>query len=111
MRKLLLDENLPHQIRLEIEGHEVLTVAFMGWSGVENSELLDRAAAERFDALITNDRGIAYGQNGAELPVAVIILRAKANHIEAIRPLYPALQRALHTLKPRTIVTLDDSAP
>lgn len=29
--KLLLDENLHHQIRLEIEDHEILTVAFGGW--------------------------------------------------------------------------------
>lgn len=38
--KLLLDENLPHQLRHEIAGHECSTVAFMGWSGVENGELL-----------------------------------------------------------------------
>jgi hypothetical protein len=28
--KLLLDENLPHQLRNEIAGHEVFTVAYMG---------------------------------------------------------------------------------
>ena len=32
--KLLLDENLPHQLRLELPGHEVITVAYMNWSGV-----------------------------------------------------------------------------
>jgi hypothetical protein len=26
--KLLLDENLPHQTRLEIQGHELYTVAY-----------------------------------------------------------------------------------
>ncbi len=31
--KLLLDENLPHQLRHEVPGHEVFTVAYMGWSG------------------------------------------------------------------------------
>jgi hypothetical protein len=33
--KLLLDENLPHQIRLELPGHEVFTAAYMKWGGVE----------------------------------------------------------------------------
>ena len=38
--KLLLDENLPHALRLELPGHDCYTVAFMGWSGVENGALL-----------------------------------------------------------------------
>lgn len=109
--KLLLDENLPHQIRLEIEDHEILTVAFMGWSGIENGELLNRAAAEGFDALLTNDRGFAYEHDVAYLPVAVIILLAKSNHIEMIRPHYPTLMEALRTIQPRTIVVLGESAP
>jgi hypothetical protein len=33
--KLLLDENLPHQLRHEIGGHECFTVTYMGWSGVK----------------------------------------------------------------------------
>lgn len=32
--RLLLDENLPHQMRLELPGHDVFTVACMGWGGV-----------------------------------------------------------------------------
>jgi hypothetical protein len=31
---------LPHKLRTEIVGHDVFTVAFMDWSGVENGELL-----------------------------------------------------------------------
>jgi hypothetical protein len=42
--KVLLDENLPHQMRLELPGHAVFTAAFMKWSGIENGELLRRAA-------------------------------------------------------------------
>ena len=38
--KLLLDENLPHKLRHEIAGHEVVTAGYMGWSGIENGELL-----------------------------------------------------------------------
>lgn len=49
--KLLLDENLPHQMRLELPGHEVFTAAYMNWGGIENGELLRQAAAEGFDAL------------------------------------------------------------
>jgi len=38
--RLLLDENLPHQLRLELPGHDVFTAAYMGLGGVENGELL-----------------------------------------------------------------------
>ena len=93
--KLLLDENLPHQLRLEIHGHDVFTIAHMGWSGV-----LKRAAEAGFDALITNDRGLEHEQDQSSLPVAVVILMAKANNIEAIRPLCEQLQQVLQTLKP-----------
>ena len=43
--RLLLDENLPHQMRLELPGHDVFTAAYMGWAGVENGEPLRLAAA------------------------------------------------------------------
>jgi hypothetical protein len=102
--KLLLDENLPHKLRAEIAGHEVFTVAYLGWSGIGNGELLARAAAAGFDALITNDRGLEYEVNQTTLPLAVIVLMASSNTIEAIRSLYPALSGALNTIVPRTLV-------
>jgi hypothetical protein len=106
--KLLLDENLPHKLRTEITGHDVFTVAFMGWAGLENGALLTQAAAAGFDALITNDRGLEYEQDQTALPLAVIVLLAPANTIEAIRPLSAALHAALASLKPRTLVKVGE---
>lgn len=104
--KLLLDENLPHQLRLELPGHEVFTAAYMAWSGIENGELLQLAAEAGFDAVITNDRGLEYQQNMGTLPVSVIVLLVKANTIEAIRPLCGELLGALSNLRPRDFVKL-----
>lgn len=73
---------------MELPDHEVFTAAFMKWSGIENGELLRLAAAAGFHALITNDRGLEYEQNLDSLPLAVVVVLAKANTIEAIRPLY-----------------------
>jgi predicted nuclease of predicted toxin-antitoxin system len=102
--KLLLDENLPHQLRHELRGHDVITAAFMGWSGIENGELLTVAAANAFDAIITNDRGIEHEQNLQSLPLAVVVLMARANTLEAIRPLVPNLLAQLQILLPKTLV-------
>jgi hypothetical protein len=104
--KILLDENLPHQIRLELPGHEVFTAAYMKWDGIENGELLRLAAAAGFDALITNDRGLEYQQNLGSLPVTVIVVLAKANTLEAIRPAYGELLAVLARIRPGEFVKL-----
>jgi predicted nuclease of predicted toxin-antitoxin system len=101
--KLLLDENLPHQLRRELPGHDCYTVAYVGWAGVENGELLARAAGEGFDAFVTKDANVQYEQNLANLPIAVIILRCASNDIDDIRPLLPTLLNALAHLPPKQI--------
>src|SRR5690349_23330108 len=60
--RILLDESLPIELRLDITGHDVRDVTGMGWSGLKNGELLARAATS-FDALVTADQNIEYQQN------------------------------------------------
>ena len=91
--KLRLDENLPHEMRHHLPGHDAFTVAYMQWGGISNGELLQRVAGEGFDALITIDSGIQYEQNLASLPCAVVILRAQSNAWEHIDPHMAALLR------------------
>lgn len=101
--KLLLDENLPHQLRHEIPGHDCSTVAFMGWGGVENGELLRRAAGAGFDALLTKDANVQYEQNLVNLPLAVVIIHAASNDVDDIRPLLPALLAELTSLSAKQV--------
>lgn len=105
--KILLDENLPHQLRHEIHGHELFTAAYMGWSGIENGDLLKLAASSGFDALITNDHGLEYEQNQNALALAVVVLIVKSNTIEAIRPLYNNLTAALGRLQPGALIKVE----
>jgi len=102
--KFLLDENLPHDLRHLLTDHEVFTVAFMKWSALENGELLAKAASEGFDALLTKDQGIEHQQNLTDLPLSVVILQAKSNKLEDIRPLVPALLKALQTIAKKTVI-------
>jgi hypothetical protein len=106
---LLLDENLPHALRSVIVGHEVTTVAFLGWSGLDNGRLLAAAAEKGFDALVTNDRGFEYDQHHLTLRLAVVVLLASANTLEAIQPLLPNLRSALENLPPRGFVRVSAS--
>ena len=101
--RLLLDESVPSRLRRSLVGHEVRTVVEMGWSGVQNGELLALAATE-FDAFITVDKNLPYQQNLAMLPVAVIVLDAPSIELPALLPLLPALERVLASLKLKTYV-------
>jgi hypothetical protein len=92
--RVLLDEQMPKDLVAELAGHEVRTIGQMGWKGLENGELLARAA-ERFDALISMDKNMPVEQDIARYRIGLVLVRALSNRIEALRPLVPAIQRAL----------------
>jgi hypothetical protein len=41
--RVLLDENLPHDLIEALVGHSISTVQGLGWAGIKNGELLKRA--------------------------------------------------------------------
>ena len=94
---------MPRPLTRLLPGHEVRTVAAMGWTGIRNSALLQLAAGD-FDAFLTADQNLEHQQNLGALPIAVVILAAPTNRIESLQPLIPALLRTLETLAPRQLV-------
>jgi hypothetical protein len=104
--KILLDENLPHDLQHLLTGHDTFTVAYMGWSGRENGELLSLAADSGFEAILTVDTGVGYEHSPGTLPVSVIVLRSRTNKLDDIRPLVPRVLFALENLAPRAIVRI-----
>ncbi len=76
----------------------------MGWGGLQNGELLRRAASDGFDVLITIDRNIEFQQNLESLPLSVVIVRARSNRIEDLEPLAQAVLDAVDGIDPRTLV-------
>jgi uncharacterized protein DUF5615 len=102
--KILLDECVVQELRRHLVGHAVFTVGYVGWSGVQNGQLLDLAASEGFEAIITTDRNIPYQQNPSLLPLAIVVLLAESNDIEDLAKLVPELLRELSDLR-RNAVT------
>ena len=97
--RVLLDENLPHQLRELFENNiEVVTVRYRDWQGKENGELL-RIAANEFDAFITMDQGIPNQQNLSEIKIGIILLEAESNRFEDLATLIPQVNTVLKTLK------------
>ena len=103
--RLLLDESVPRRFRQALLAHTVRTAVEMGWSGKKNGALLALAAAE-FEAFITVDRNLPYQQNVAALPIAVVVLTAHSNELQALLPLVPRLEEVLATLQPRSLVQI-----
>jgi predicted nuclease of predicted toxin-antitoxin system len=101
--RLRLDDSVPARLRRALPDHSVRTVAEVGWSGISNGKLL-ALAADTFDAVITVDKNLQYQQNLNRLPVAVVVLDTSSNELTALLPLVPALQGALASLEPRTLV-------
>jgi predicted nuclease of predicted toxin-antitoxin system len=101
--RLLLDESVPSRLRRFLPSHDVKSVVDMGWSGVKNGKLLALAGAD-FDAFLTVDKNLAYQQNLATLPLAVVVLDAYSNELPALLPLVQQLEQALSSLKPRSYV-------
>lgn len=101
--RILLDESLPIELAFELSGHDVIPVQKMGWAGLKNGELLVRAA-DRFDILLTADQNLPYQQNLNNLPIAVIVITARSNRIEALRPHISELLATLASIQPCTLV-------
>lgn len=104
--KVLLDENLPRALRTELPGHDVFTVQFLKWSGTKNGLLLAKAANAGFDAMVTMDDGVEYQQNIASFQLAVVVLHARSNDIDDLRPLLPRLRKALGGVRPGSVVQI-----
>jgi hypothetical protein len=103
LRRILLDENVPRELRREFPGFEIRTVHEQGWAGLKNGQLL-RTAVGHFDVLLTCDRSLQFQQNLAGLAIGVVVAIAVSNRLEHLRPLAPKISEALSQVAPGTVV-------
>ena len=97
--RVLLDENLPIDLAAELVGHDVATVTGLGWQGIKNSEILGRAQGD-FEVLLTMDRSLEFQQDIAGFELSILLVLAHSNRMAHLRPLVPAILRALEDLQP-----------
>ena len=72
--RILLDESVPVQVRRALYDHSVSTMVEMGWRGISNGELLDRAEAEGFELVIVADKNLRHQQNLTKRRIAILEL-------------------------------------
>ena len=72
--KVLLDHNLPRQIKPLLLGYEVYTARELGWDALKNGALLAIAQQERFDVMATGDQNLSYQQNDLKRSISLVVL-------------------------------------
>ena len=72
--RILLDESVPVQVRRALHDHSVSTTVEMGWRGISNGELLDRAEAEGVELVIVADKNLRHQQNLTRRRIAILEL-------------------------------------
>ena len=53
--KVLIDECLPHKLRLHLTRHEAVTAVYAGFGGLKNGALLQAAETAEFEVIVTGD--------------------------------------------------------
>jgi hypothetical protein len=104
-RRVLLDENVPHDLRHHLVQHETMTAAHAGFAGYKNGELLDAAEAAGFDILVTGDRTLHYEQDLSGRAVALVSLSAVSWPV--IEPQVAKIIDAVDDAKPGSFTRVD----
>jgi hypothetical protein len=71
--KILFDHGTPVPLRHALTGHTVSTAFEMGWSKLDNGDLLNVAEGQ-FDHLITTEQNLRYQQNLSGRRLAILTL-------------------------------------
>lgn len=75
MKKALLDENLPKQLKSYFSDDiSIISVPDLGWQSKKNGELLAAMKVNGLRYLITADKSLRFQQNLAKYDVVVVIL-------------------------------------
>ena len=83
--RILFDQGTPAPLRDHLAGHVVETAFELGWSDLENGELL-AAAENSFDLLITTDQNLRYQQNLVGVNLGILVLMTTS---------WPRIQRSI----------------
>ena len=103
--KILLDECVDRGLARDLAQHSVSSVPRRGWAGIKNGDLLALAEKE-FDVFITVDRKISTQQDLTKFKIPVLVIHARTNRLEDIRPLVPELLKALDRVTSGMLTTV-----
>jgi hypothetical protein len=101
--RILFDQGTPAPLRHALAGHTVATAFEMGWSNLDNGDLL-RQAEGRFDLLLTTDQNLRYQQNLTRQRLRVLVLPTTS--WPEIRAHTPEVAAAVEAMRPGSYLEL-----
>jgi hypothetical protein len=96
--RVLFDQGTPVLLRAMLTNHIVTTVFELGWSRLQNGELLREAELAGYEIFVTTDQNLRYQQNITGRSLAVAVLMAAS---------WPRVER--HALK--VVAQIDSLSP
>ena len=84
--RVLFDQGTPAPLRHALIGHSVETAHELGWSGLNNGDLIAAAESAGFEVFVTTDKNLKYQQNLGRRRMAIVVLQTTS---------WPRIQRAL----------------
>src|SRR5262245_12340905 len=98
--KILFDHCVARPLRKELPQHEIKTTHQMGWAGLKNGKLLEKAEEAGFEVLLTVDQNNRYQQNLKGRAIAVLVMIAGGVTVDDLLPLIPAIEQTLLSVQP-----------
>ena len=71
--RVLFDQGTPVPLRALLNNHVVTTVFELGWSRLQNGELLLQAEQAGYELFVTTDQNLRYQQNIADRSLAIAV--------------------------------------
>jgi hypothetical protein len=96
--RILLDECVPLQVCHALPDHEVTTAQRMGWGGLSNGDLLEKAERGGFDLFVVADKNLRYQQNLSGRRMA--ILELWTNHRPTLEKHFANIHAAVQRISP-----------
>lgn len=72
--KILFDQGTPAPLRRALPNENVSTVYELGWSTLQNGQLLTQAEQAGFDVFVTTDQNLKYQQQLTDRRLAILVL-------------------------------------
>jgi len=108
VRRVLFDEDVPRQLRRDLQEFTIRTVQEEGWSSVKNGELL-RLSSPAFDVFVTADKRLRHQQNIARHNIGVVVIATRDTRLPRLQQALDELRLAIRNVAPGSVIIVTGS--
>ena len=105
--KILLDENLPEDLRFSLTGYVVHTASWAGSRGLRDDDLIEFAEKAGYSVLLMNDEGVPCLQHIPGNRLSIVSIKAPTMSLRDILPLVGQIQKTITLLQPGQTICVE----